>query len=139
MIIISNTSPIQSGPLVLEGTSHPLSAYVAIARNTDGVRPEAAQGKGEHPHPEKKVAPSAMRDNRAGVQWDRPGLVPLPTLLCKLQLSRSQIYALIARGEFPKPLKIGRSARWDSQELDLWIQARIGARAATLAQDKGYL
>ena len=36
----------------------------------------------------------------------------------------TRIYALIARGEFPCPVKIGRSSRWVESEIHDWIAAR---------------
>ena len=34
---------------------------------------------------------------------------------------RSRIYQLIAAGDFPKPIKVGKSSRWIKTELDAWI------------------
>ncbi|MEY1581647.1 helix-turn-helix transcriptional regulator, partial [Providencia manganoxydans] len=28
-------------------------------------------------------------------------------------------------GEFPKPIKLGRSSRWLKSEVEQWLQARI--------------
>ena len=36
-------------------------------------------------------------------------------------LSRAAIYALIAQGLFPRPLKIGRSSRWRPDEIEDYI------------------
>ncbi|MGN6728227.1 MAG: helix-turn-helix transcriptional regulator [Rhodanobacteraceae bacterium] len=46
----------------------------------------------------------------------------------KTRLSRSAVYANIARGEFPKPAHIGGRAMFDAAEVDTWIQARFDAR-----------
>ncbi|OQW86147.1 MAG: hypothetical protein BWK72_18505 [Rhodoferax ferrireducens] len=42
-------------------------------------------------------------------------------------LCRSSIYALIKKGEFPKPVKItgARAVAWSSQAVDAWVAARI--------------
>ena len=45
-------------------------------------------------------------------------------------IGRSRAYELIARGEFPKPVKLGRSSRFVSTEIDAWIAARIAERDA---------
>ena len=47
-----------------------------------------------------------------------------------IALSRSAIYAMIAIGEFPKPIPIGRYAvAWCESEVRAWMAARIaGAR-----------
>ncbi len=60
--------------------------------------------------------------------WQNAELVTLPAVLERLKLSRSQIYALMARDEFPRPLKVGRSARWSCRELEEWIHAKLAAR-----------
>ena len=46
----------------------------------------------------------------------------------KTTLSRSSIYDMIARGEFPKPVKIsGRRVAWLESSVDAWIQSRTVA------------
>lgn len=40
-------------------------------------------------------------------------------------LSRSSIYALMDRGEFPRPRRIGRRAvAWDEATLERWLATR---------------
>ncbi len=40
---------------------------------------------------------------------------------------RAYIYRLISRGDFPKQSRIGiRSVGWDSNEIDQWIDNRLG-------------
>lgn len=40
-------------------------------------------------------------------------------------LSRAWIYAAMQRGEFPRPVKIGRRAvRWPRSVIDRWVEAR---------------
>lgn len=34
------------------------------------------------------------------------------------------IYKKMAAGEFPRPLKIGRAARWSERDITAWIEAR---------------
>ena len=42
---------------------------------------------------------------------------------------RSHIYALVAQGEFPPPVKLGRRAsRWVQADIERWVELRIGAR-----------
>jgi prophage regulatory protein len=41
-------------------------------------------------------------------------------------LGRSTIYAYIARGQFPRPVRIGtRTSGWVSSEIDRWMHHRI--------------
>lgn len=40
-------------------------------------------------------------------------------------LTDKWFYKLIKEGEFPKPIKLGRSSRWLKSEVEQWLQARI--------------
>lgn len=57
-------------------------------------------------------------------------ILRLPAVQLRVGLSRSQIYHLASRGEFPKPIKIGaRSSGWPSTSIDRFIEQRIRAAA----------
>ncbi len=44
-------------------------------------------------------------------------------------LSRSAIYDMASRGQFPSPIKIGpRASAWVAAEVDAWIERRIAER-----------
>lgn len=48
-----------------------------------------------------------------------------PEVESLVQLSRSTIYLMIQRGEFPAPVKLGRRAvAWRTEDVDDWIQRR---------------
>ncbi|ELA8731571.1 helix-turn-helix transcriptional regulator [Morganella morganii] len=34
-------------------------------------------------------------------------------------------YKLIQEGQFPKPIKLGHSSRWQKSQVEAWLQARI--------------
>ncbi|WP_272571160.1 helix-turn-helix transcriptional regulator [Providencia sp. PROV254] len=40
-------------------------------------------------------------------------------------LTDKWFYKLIQDGDFPKPIKLGRSSRWLKSEIEMWLQARI--------------
>lgn len=40
-------------------------------------------------------------------------------------LTDKWFYKLIKDGEFPKPIKLGRSSRWLQSEVEAWLQQRI--------------
>jgi predicted DNA-binding transcriptional regulator AlpA len=40
-------------------------------------------------------------------------------------LTDKWFYKLIKNGEFPKPIKLGRSSRWLESEVEAWLQQRI--------------
>ena len=45
-----------------------------------------------------------------------------------VQLSRSTIYLMIQRGEFPSPVKLGRRAvAWRVTDIESWIASRESA------------
>ena len=52
-------------------------------------------------------------------------LLPLETVMARVHLGRTKIYALIADGEFPSPTKIGSASRWSERQIDAWIAARF--------------
>lgn len=35
-----------------------------------------------------------------------------------LQLTRRAVHMMVARGDLPKPIKIGRTARWRAEEIE---------------------
>ncbi|WP_227288069.1 AlpA family transcriptional regulator [Boseongicola sp. H5] len=44
-------------------------------------------------------------------------------------LSRSTLYAMIADGTFPKPLKLGkRAVGWRASDIDAWLESRCVER-----------
>lgn len=40
-------------------------------------------------------------------------------------LSDKWFYKLIQNGQFPKPIKLGRSSRWLKSEIEVWVLERI--------------
>lgn len=40
-------------------------------------------------------------------------------------LTDKWFYKLIQNGEFPKPIKLGRSSHWLESEVEAWLQQRI--------------
>ena len=46
-------------------------------------------------------------------------------------LSRSAIYDMASRGQFPCPIKIGpRASAWVAAEVDAWIERKITERGS---------
>ena len=61
-------------------------------------------------------------------------LIRLPEVIARTGRSRSRIYGDIAKGEFPRPVRIGgQSVAFVEAEVDAWIEAKIAARDAELA------
>lgn len=40
-------------------------------------------------------------------------------------LTDKWFYKLIKEGQFPKPIKLGRSSRWKQSEIEDWLEERI--------------
>ena len=52
----------------------------------------------------------------------------LPRVMEETGLSRSTVYELIAKDEFPRSIKIGRRAvAWRSSQVDAWKERQIAA------------
>jgi prophage regulatory protein len=53
-------------------------------------------------------------------------LLRLPQVSARVGLRRTSIYSLVKSGAFPQPIKLGRRCvAWPSDEIDLWVRARI--------------
>lgn len=56
-------------------------------------------------------------------------LIRLRDVMTKTGLSRSYVYALAQKGQFPKPVKLSeRSSAWIESEVQSWIDERIEQR-----------
>lgn len=56
-------------------------------------------------------------------------LLRRPVVLARVGLSSSTLYELIAAGDFPSPIPIGRQAvAWLESEVEAWIKNRIEQR-----------
>jgi prophage regulatory protein len=56
-----------------------------------------------------------------------PRIERLPAVLARAGCARSKLYLMIASGEFPSPLKIGRISGWDSRSVDAWLDSLAGS------------
>lgn len=57
----------------------------------------------------------------------RDCLVDMAFITAYTGLTDKWFYKLIKDGEFPKPIKLGRSSRWTESEVKSWLQQRIEA------------
>ncbi|HEU5340158.1 AlpA family transcriptional regulator [Edaphobacter sp.] len=54
----------------------------------------------------------------------------LPRVQARVGLSRSAIYELIAKGQFPRPIKLSaRAVGWPDGDIDNWLRQRVAASA----------
>jgi len=57
----------------------------------------------------------------------------MPDVMRRTGYSKSRIYGLVAKGEFPRQVAIGqRASAWLKSEIDNWIQSRINASRGSL-------
>lgn len=55
-------------------------------------------------------------------------ILRLPQVRARTGLSRSQLYELISRGDFPKQVKLSeRAAGWVADDVEAWLIERIQA------------
>lgn len=59
-----------------------------------------------------------------------PALFTFEHLKQYTDLNRTRIYRLIKQGQFPPPIKIGKSSRWQRCQIDAWIQEQAQAHPA---------
>jgi prophage regulatory protein len=57
-------------------------------------------------------------------------LLPFAEVSKMVGLKRTAIYAAVAAGAFPRPLKIGKLSRWSERELAAWIKDLKVVRSA---------
>ncbi|AWF36519.1 helix-turn-helix domain protein [Klebsiella oxytoca] len=52
-------------------------------------------------------------------------LVDMTFITAYTGLTDKWFYKLIKDGEFPKPIKLGRSSRWTESEVKAWLKRRM--------------
>lgn len=58
-------------------------------------------------------------------------IVSFKAVASRLGLSRAQIYAMVAYGDFPRPVRLSeRRVGFVALDIDLWLERRIAARDA---------
>jgi prophage regulatory protein len=51
-------------------------------------------------------------------------LMRIPQILEVMPISKSKFWLMVQKGEFPKPIKIGRSSFWTIEQVQTFIQER---------------
>jgi prophage regulatory protein len=51
-------------------------------------------------------------------------LMRIPQILKVMSVSKSKFWLMVQRGEFPKPIKIGRSSFWTIEQVQAFIRER---------------
>jgi prophage regulatory protein len=56
-------------------------------------------------------------------------LLPIESVLDAIGVKRTKLYAMVARGEFPQPVKVGALSRWPESEVVAFQEKRKAARS----------
>jgi prophage regulatory protein len=51
-------------------------------------------------------------------------LIRIPQILKMMPISKSKFWLMVQKGEFPKPIKIGRSSFWTIEQVQAFIRER---------------
>lgn len=74
--------------------------------------------------------PTPMTPLTSNVSYPRDRFMRLPEVINTCGLSRSTIYDLISREQFPSQISLGgKNVAWLASEIDGWMQSRIAQRA----------
>lgn len=70
----------------------------------------------------------------SNLHYPRDRFMRLPEVIHTTGLSRSTLYDLISREQFPAQYSLGgKNVAWLASEIDDWVQARIAQRAGGAA------
>lgn len=62
------------------------------------------------------------------------GFLKLKAIAADTSIGGSTIEKMVARGEFPKPVRIGGSNRWVASEVEAWKEEQIAKRDAAATE-----
>ena len=51
-------------------------------------------------------------------------LMRIPQILKMMPISKSKFWLMVQKGEFPKPIKIGRASFWTIEQVQTFIRER---------------
>jgi prophage regulatory protein len=64
-----------------------------------------------------------MNDNQS--QIPPVTLMRIPQILKVMPVSKSKFWLMVQKGEFPKPIKIGRSSFWTIEQVQSFIRDKV--------------
>jgi prophage regulatory protein len=53
-------------------------------------------------------------------------LMRIPQILKVMPVSKSKFWLMVQKGDFPKPIKIGRSSFWTIEQVQAYLRERMG-------------
>lgn len=75
-----------------------------------------------HKHPEQTDMDHIKRASTGA------SLLSKDAVLARAGIGTSRLYELVAAQKFPPPVKLGKSSRWVSTEVDAWVGEQIARR-----------
>ncbi len=60
-------------------------------------------------------------------------LLPIESVMEEIGVKRTKLYAMVARGEFPEPIKVGALSRWPQSDIVEFQERQKAARAGARA------
>ncbi len=66
-------------------------------------------------------------NHMSDTDFTKDRLVDMAFITAYTGLTDKWFYKIIKDGEFPKPIKLGRSSRWTESEVKTWLKKRIEA------------
>ncbi|OZB49568.1 MAG: hypothetical protein B7X60_00715 [Polynucleobacter sp. 39-45-136] len=67
-----------------------------------------------------------MTMNQTNPQIPPITLMRIPQILKVMPVSKSKFWLMVQKGEFPKPIKIGRSSFWTIEQVQAHLRERMG-------------
>jgi len=64
--------------------------------------------------------------SNSNVQTPSITLMRIPQILEVMPVSKSKFWLMVQKGEFPKPIKIGRSSFWTIEQVQAYLQEKTG-------------
>jgi prophage regulatory protein len=103
------------------------------AKRRDTNTPQTSNDAGDYMSKTTCVEPRKTSASNGAVDTPPPLLWALPNVIQSVALCRSQLLAMVQRGDFPEPIKIGRSSRWLPQEVMTWVSNKAADRSTSKA------
>jgi prophage regulatory protein len=66
-----------------------------------------------------------MQNSASDLSVPPVALIRIPQILKLMPVSKSKFWLMVQKGEFPKPIKIGRSSFWTVEQVQAFIGERM--------------
>lgn len=61
----------------------------------------------------------------------QPRMIDVREVATILSISTRSVWRLVSRGDLPQPIRLGRTVRWRSTDIDRWIEDKVNANRIT--------